>query len=425
MHDQPIQLDTGFDHMPRLSVSSWLHTIDSRVVSGEPIVIIDDGSTQRVVTAPCTGRIVDIYTEVGAHVLPRSVLGMVRPDLIMPEPKQGLGSILLGILMIGLAVIAIPIVTNVSPVSMPSLPSISSPTESDTAQPTAPETNPADESAFDAPMPDAPLPGSSPNDDITNPDAVAPDTQSDESAVEGVPDTTVDPNQLVEPTPSDSNADTTTNTDSTNTDSANTDSANTDSANTDSTNTDSANTDSTNTDSTNTDSTNTDSTNTDSTNTDSANTDSANQSTDNGADDTQNQSDTTTTDPPLSGFMSNIDITERFMFDVDRIIVLTEEVERNLPIGIMSQSEYDTIVLPASNEVPQLIDALSQIIFNNRDNPDINEENRRWFSSFTDAKDECLAIYATIKQSVQSTQAIPDLTSSFTGCYVLADNFPQ
>ena len=375
MHDQPIQLDTGFDHMPRLSVSSWLHTIDSRVVSGEPIVIIDDGSTQRVVTAPCTGRIVDIYTEVGAHVLPRSVLGMVRPDLIMPEPKQGLGSILLGILMIGLAVIAIPIVTNVSPVSMPSLPSISSPTESDTAQPTAPETNPADESAFDAPMPDAPLPGSSPNDDITNPDAVAPDTQSDESAVEGVPDTTVDPNQLVEPTPSDSNADTTTNTDSTNTDSANTDSAN--------------------------------------------------QSTDNGADDTQNQSDTTTTDPPLSGFMSNIDITERFMFDVDRIIVLTEEVERNLPIGIMSQSEYDTIVLPASNEVPQLIDALSQIIFNNRDNPDINEENRRWFSSFTDAKDECLAIYATIKQSVQSTQAIPDLTSSFTGCYVLADNFPQ
>jgi hypothetical protein len=419
MHDQPLQLDAGFDHMPRLSVSSWLHTIDSRVVSGEPIVIIDDGSTQRVVTAPCTGRIVDIYTEVGAHVLPRTVLGMVRPDLIMPEPKQGLGSILLGILMIGLAVIAIPIVTNVSPVSMPTPPSIPSLSDNNTAQPTIPETNPADEPALDNPMPDAPLPGASPNDDSTNPDAVASDPQTDTSAVEGVPDTAVDPNQLVEPTPSDPNAGTSSMPDTANTDIGNPPTDNPD--NPDTANTDTGNPPTDNPD--NPDTANTDTGNPPTDNPD--NPDTSNQSTDNGTGDTQDQSDTTTSEPPASGFMSNIDITERFMFDVDRIITLTQEVERNLPTGIMPQSEYDSIVLPASDEVPQLIDTLSQIIFNNRDNPDINEENRRWFSSFTDAKDECLAIYATIKQSVQSKQAIPDLTSSFTGCYVLADNFSQ
>ncbi|MFZ9857763.1 MAG: hypothetical protein ACO3F2_05435, partial [Roseiflexaceae bacterium] len=124
-----------------------------------------------------------------------------------------------------------------------------------------------------------------------------------------------------------------------------------------------------------------------------------------------------------SGFMSNVDIDERFMFDVDRIIVLTEEVNRNLPSGVMSQSEYDEFVSSASTEVIQLIDALSQIIVDNRDNTNINEKSRRWFSSFTDTKDDCLTIYVTIRQAVQTQQPIPDLTSSFAGCYVLLDNF--
>ncbi|MFZ9859044.1 MAG: hypothetical protein ACO3F2_12015, partial [Roseiflexaceae bacterium] len=201
MHDQPIKLDAGFDHMPHLSVARWLHTIDSRVVSGEPIVIIDDGTTQRVITAPCTGRIVDIYTEGGAHVLPRTVLGMVRPDLIMPETPSGLGNIFLSIILIGLALIAIPIVTNVPPVSIPAF------TQNAPTQPIPQNTNQADDTN-NSPMPDAPLPGSSPSDDIVSSDTLPPVEQIDPNATDDMPDMDADPNQFLVPIPEDSNTDT-------------------------------------------------------------------------------------------------------------------------------------------------------------------------------------------------------------------------
>ncbi|MEY3988947.1 MAG: hypothetical protein RI985_28 [Chloroflexota bacterium] len=376
MHDQPIQLDTSFDNMPRLRISSWLHTIDSRVVNGEPIVIVDDGSTQRVITAPCTGRIVDIYTEVGAHILPRTVLGMVRPDLIMPEPKQGLGSIITGILMIGLAVIAIPIIANVSPVSTPSQIPIAAPKE--TPQPTASDA--VDEPSMDSPMPDAPSPGEPPSDDITNSADAPLEEQTDPSIVDestaeggdptadGSTDST-DPNQFLEPTPSDVGDDTTTD----------------------------------------------------------PNTDifDPNLPVDDASDDSQVSEDIvdTTTDQQSSGFMSNTAIIERFQKDIDRILTLTEEVEQNLPKGVITQSDYDDIVSNATTEVVSMVDALEAIITNNRDNTDVNAESQRWFSSFIDAKDDCLAIYATIQQSVNSQQPIPDLTSSYIQCYTMAETF--
>lgn len=376
MHDQPIQLDAGFDQMPRLSVSSWLHTIDSRVVSGEPIVIIDDGTTQRVVTAPCTGRIVDIYTEVGASVLPRTVLGMVRPDLILPEPKQGLGSIIMGILMIGLAVIAIPIITNISPVSTITQTLETAPET--TAQSTDP--NAMNEPSMDSPMPDAPQPGTSPGDDITDPATVPADDQTDPNAIIATPEDSTDPatdgntdqtdpNQLIEPTPSDNNSDATTD-------------PNVDSVD-------------------------------------------PNTAVDGESSDPQAPEDTTdtTTDQQPGGFMSNAEISDQFMKGVDRIIVLTEEVQRNLPSGVMTQTAYDTTVSYAAGEVMRIVDELSTTMNDNRDNTDINAENQQWFESFTNAKDDCLSIYVTIKQSVESQQSIPDLSSSFTQCYTMIENF--
>jgi uncharacterized protein (DUF1499 family) len=376
MHDQSIQLDASFDNMPRLRVSSWLHTIDSRVVNGEPIVIVDDGITQRVITAPCTGRIVDIYTEVGAHILPRTILGMVRPDLILPEPQKGLGSIITGILMIGLAVIAIPIISNVSAVSTPSPIPIAAPKEA--PQPT--DSNAVDEPPMDSPKPDAPSPGASPSDDITNSTDVPPEEQTDSNADVPMPedsgdpeatssDNTTDSNQILEPTPSDITDDTTTD-------------PTTDTVD-------------------------------------------PNLSVDDASDDTQVSEDIvdTTTDQQSSGVMSNAAIIERFQKDIDRILTLTEEVERNLPKGVITKSDYDDIVSNATTEVVSMIDALEAIITNNRNNTDINAESQRWFSSFIDAKDDCLAIYATIQQSVNSQQPIPDLTLSYIQCYTMAENF--
>lgn len=370
MHDQPIQLDAGFDSMPHLSVSSWLHTIDSRVVSGEPVVIIDDGTTQRVVTAPCTGRIVDIYTEAGATVLPRTVLGMVRPDLIVPEPTKELGSIIVGLLLIGLAVIAVAVITNVSPIS------VATP---DTAlQPNPPSHT--DTPTIDSPMPDAPAPGTSPSDDITNPDVdpsqdqidpnaiIATPEQSSDPADDGSTDTT-DPNQFLEPTPDDTTDDTTIEP--------------------------------------------------------SADNDDPNSTADDATSDSQVADDTTdtTSDQQTGRFMSNDEINELFMVNLDRIITLTKEVEQNLPSGVMSQSEYDTFVFDAAEEVVFIIDELNTIYNDNRNNTDINQKNQQWFALFIDSKDECLSIYATIKQAVNTKQPIPNLASSFTQCYLPEDNF--
>ena len=369
MHDQPIQLDAGFDTMPHLTVSSWLHTIDSRVVSGEPIVIIDDGTTQRVMTAPCTGRIVDIYTEAGATVIPRTVLGMVRPDLIMPEPARGFGSILMGIIMIGLALIAIPFISNFAPRSTQDLVPITH-----TAIPQTDPSNQIDEPATDAPMPDTPLPGSSPNDESDESENadIEPDAQTDPATIDvptvdtGDPtadgDTsTTDPNQLIAPTPTDITDDTT--------------DSNGDIVD-------------------------------------------PNLPVDDDSNDTQEP-----TDVPPPTFSTNDDIDWTFNVEINNLITLTEEVERNLPSGVMSQSQYDDIVSYASSEAVRIIDELSSLITRNRNNTDINEKNRRWFALFNDAKDDCLAIYVTIQQSVKSQQPIPNLTSSFTGCYVLRDNF--
>lgn len=353
MHDQPIQLDASFDKTPVFTVSSWLRTIDERVVSGEPIAIITDGESQYTVSAPCSGRIVEIYTETGARIIPRTTLGMVRPDLIVPEPQKGFGSLIAGVIMIVVAIIVIPLLATPQTNTLDPASNLSTPL-------------PSDDIYTELPMPDAPLPGTAP--DADNQSALVPDDTN--QAAEDILPTTDLPAQdssvseepvSEEPTPEITYPET--------------------------------------------------------------------PATDTNQDpSSDNQSnDTTTSNPALdaspTGFMSNDDISWDFKIGVDRIIALTEEVERNLPNGVMTQKEYDSVVANIAIEISDIVDKLNVVIANNNDNPNLNAENRRWFMSFNDVKNDCLSIYANIRQSVTAKQQIPNLQNNFSRCYTLVENF--
>jgi len=395
MHDQPIQLDASFDTMPHYTVSSWLRTIDSRVVSGEPIAIIDDGQTQRVVTAPCTGRIVDIYTEVGAHILPRTIIGMVRPDLIMPEINHGIGSIITGIIMIALALFAIPFFATMSaPTNTNEWANIIT-TPVPTSTTDGADTNTIQDNP-DYAMPDAPLPGTSPNDEGTSPDQEANDgvlpenpddsssDQSDPNSVVATPEAIEIPSSPTDTTqPNESDASTTDANQDTSTIDVNPDASD-------------ETTNQTDQDETIVDDSNT---NTDFTAPD---------------DDTTN---------PLVGRLDNATIYQLFFQNITELIGITQGAQSSLPNGVMSQADYDMHIQYAATRVPEIISELDIVISNNRDNPDLNEENRQWFTALSNARIDCLTIYATIQEAVAKQQNIPDMTSRFKGCYALQENF--
>lgn len=85
MTDRPIQLDASFDSRAHYTVLVWLRPRDASVTVGEPVAVVVDGEIQRVISAPCSGRIVSVYADAGAHVLPRAIIGMIRPSIVLPD----------------------------------------------------------------------------------------------------------------------------------------------------------------------------------------------------------------------------------------------------------------------------------------------------------------------------------------------------
>ena len=89
MSDRPIQLDASFDARAHYTILVWLRPRDAMVQSGEPVAVVVDGAVQRVIPAPCSGRIVSVYADEGARVLPRTIIGMIRPTLVLPDIVAG------------------------------------------------------------------------------------------------------------------------------------------------------------------------------------------------------------------------------------------------------------------------------------------------------------------------------------------------
>ena len=114
MSDRPIQLDASFDGRPHYTVLVWLRPRDASVTVGEPVAVVVDGELQRVISAPCSGRIVSVYADGGAHVLPRSIIGMIRPNVMLPDLVGGgrIGIVAGAIIMLTVALVAI---TNTAP----------------------------------------------------------------------------------------------------------------------------------------------------------------------------------------------------------------------------------------------------------------------------------------------------------------------
>jgi hypothetical protein len=114
MSDRPIQLDASFDGRPHYTVLVWLRPRDASVTVGEPVAVVVDGELQRVISAPCSGRIVSVYADGGAHVLPRSIIGMIRPSVMLPDIVGGsrMGIVAGAIIVMTVALAAI---ANASP----------------------------------------------------------------------------------------------------------------------------------------------------------------------------------------------------------------------------------------------------------------------------------------------------------------------
>ena len=89
MSDRPIQLDASFDSRAHYTVLVWLRPRDASVTIGEPVAVVVDGEMQRVISAPCSGRIVSVYADAGAQVLPRAIIGMIRPSIVLPDLVGG------------------------------------------------------------------------------------------------------------------------------------------------------------------------------------------------------------------------------------------------------------------------------------------------------------------------------------------------
>lgn len=110
MSDRPIQLDASFDGRPHYTILVWLRPRDASVTVGEPVAVVVDGELQRVISAPCSGRIVSVYADGGAHVLPRSIIGMIRPSVMLPDlvggSRMGIVAGAIIVLTVALAAIA-------------------------------------------------------------------------------------------------------------------------------------------------------------------------------------------------------------------------------------------------------------------------------------------------------------------------------
>ncbi|MFM7677986.1 MAG: hypothetical protein ACKO83_03945 [Roseiflexaceae bacterium] len=109
MHDQHIYLDASFDQHARYTLIAWLRPRDAYVNIGESIAIIQDGDMRRVVTAPCSGRIVAVYADAGAPLLPRSLLAAIRPGLPYAPQITNIGTTIIAVALIGATIVLLPL----------------------------------------------------------------------------------------------------------------------------------------------------------------------------------------------------------------------------------------------------------------------------------------------------------------------------
>jgi hypothetical protein len=114
MQDVLVQLDASFDQRPFYIIVAWLRHRDSQVIIGEPLAIIQDGDTRKVISAPCSGRIVAIYADPGAPLLPRSIIGLIRPGLPLAIPASGINNILIAAALIAVAVVIVPALNGIA-----------------------------------------------------------------------------------------------------------------------------------------------------------------------------------------------------------------------------------------------------------------------------------------------------------------------
>lgn len=109
MHDQFIFLDASFDQRASYTLVAWLRPRDAYVNIGESIAIIQDGDARRVITAPCSGRIVAVYADAGAMLLPRSLIATIRPGLPYTPQLSGLSTTIVAVALIGATVVLLPV----------------------------------------------------------------------------------------------------------------------------------------------------------------------------------------------------------------------------------------------------------------------------------------------------------------------------
>ena len=206
MSDRPIQLDASFDARAHYTILVWLRPRDAIVHIGEPVAVVVDGALQRVISAPCSGRIVSVYADEGARVLPRTIIGMIRPNLVIPDLISGSRT---GVVAGAVIVLTVALVTfaNTAPhVPLIQLPTFSLPEQTGIAPSVTPVAAPSSE-ATDAPEATAyPEPSSdTPADSAADQPAVVPIDPAmvtPEGPIDATPQP-VDELPLVEPTSAD------------------------------------------------------------------------------------------------------------------------------------------------------------------------------------------------------------------------------
>lgn len=163
MHDQPIHLDASFDQRASYTLVAWLRPRDAHVNIGESIAIIQDGDMRRVVTAPCSGRIIAIYADAGARLLPRSLIASIRPGLPYAPHMRGISTTVVALALIGATIVLVPLLKEMIQLTR----SHSSPTT-----PSARIDTPTSATPVQIPDDNAPLPTSIPPQPVATETAV-------------------------------------------------------------------------------------------------------------------------------------------------------------------------------------------------------------------------------------------------------------
>ena len=203
MSDRPIQLDASFDARAHYTILVWLRPRDAVVHIGEPVAVLVDGALQRVISAPCSGRIVSVYADEGARVLPRTIIGMIRPNLVIPDLISGSRTGVVAGAVIVLTVALVTFTNSAPNVPLIQLPTFSLPEQSGIAPSAtpvaAPSSDATDATAYPEPSSDTPA---DPAADQPGVVPIDPAMATPEGPIDATPQP-VDELPLVEPTSAD------------------------------------------------------------------------------------------------------------------------------------------------------------------------------------------------------------------------------